>query len=200
MQKHPMLSVREAADLLGCDERWVREKLYNGSMKGEKKTVGMRDKWFVYKGEVDAVLAQKRSFTEAPGSSTIEVEERTVEAESEVQDFSPSMAWIEEERQRVRMLAEEMMQPLLETIRQQERELQSKDAQLRLLPDLQKQAEQQEKEASLKHVENEALKKQIEAMAQEKKAAEAVIAQMMDDIEKLKTPWWRRMFSAQKEA
>ena len=59
MYKHPMLSVKEAAAALGCDERWIREKLNQGQLKGEKRTIGMKDKWFVYKGEIDAAIARK---------------------------------------------------------------------------------------------------------------------------------------------
>lgn len=59
MYKHPMLSVKEAAAALGCDERWIREKLNQGQLKGEKKNIGMKEKWFVYKGEIDAALARK---------------------------------------------------------------------------------------------------------------------------------------------
>lgn len=70
MYKHPMLSVKEAAAALGCDERWIREKLNQGQLKGEKRTIGMKDKWFVYKGEIDAAIARKGPH--APLEQTIE--------------------------------------------------------------------------------------------------------------------------------
>jgi hypothetical protein len=50
MQKHPMLSVKEAAEALRIDERSVRDRLTNGTLKGEKKMVGLREKWFIYRG------------------------------------------------------------------------------------------------------------------------------------------------------
>lgn len=64
MYKHPMLTVKEAAAALGCDERWIREKLNNGQLKGEKKMIGMKEKWFVFKGEIDKAIARKN----LPGS------------------------------------------------------------------------------------------------------------------------------------
>ncbi len=66
MYKHPMLSVKEAAAALGCDERWVRERLNQGQLKGEKKNIGAKEKWFVYKGEIDAALARKGVFPSPP--------------------------------------------------------------------------------------------------------------------------------------
>src|ERR1700678_2623645 len=60
MNKHPMLSVKEAAQLMGCDERWVRERLNQGQLKGEKKNIGLKEKWFVYSGEVEAALEKRR--------------------------------------------------------------------------------------------------------------------------------------------
>lgn len=65
MYKHPMLSVKEAAVMLGCDERWIRERLNQGHLKGEKKNIGAKEKWFVYKSEIDAALARKGVFPTA---------------------------------------------------------------------------------------------------------------------------------------
>lgn len=59
MQKHPLLSVKEAAEALRLDERSVRERLTNGTLKGEKKMMGLREKWFVYKGAIDSALGKQ---------------------------------------------------------------------------------------------------------------------------------------------
>ena len=59
MQKHPMLSVKEAAEALRIDERSVRDRLANGTLKGEKKQIGLRDKWFVYAGAITSALAKQ---------------------------------------------------------------------------------------------------------------------------------------------
>jgi uncharacterized coiled-coil protein SlyX len=62
MQKHPMLSVKEAAEALKIDERSVRDRLTNGTLKGEKKMVGLREKWFVYSSAIQSALAKQDDF------------------------------------------------------------------------------------------------------------------------------------------
>jgi hypothetical protein len=59
MQKHPMLSVKEAAEALKIDERSVRDRLANGTLKGEKKMVGLREKWFIYSSALNNALAKQ---------------------------------------------------------------------------------------------------------------------------------------------
>lgn len=61
MQKNTMISVKDAAALLELDERSIRERLINGSLKGEKRNVGQREKWFVHAGSIEAELKEKRS-------------------------------------------------------------------------------------------------------------------------------------------
>jgi hypothetical protein len=93
------------------------------------------------------------------------------------------------------IVAEKLMKPLIEKLElqqellvQQRLELSDKDRQLRLLPDLQKQAEDRAKQLELEHVEKEALKKQVEALAQEKAQLEAELAESRQGF-------WKRMFS-----
>ena len=62
MQKHPMLSVKEAAEALKIDERSVRDRLANGTLKGEKKMVGLREKWFIYASALNSALAKQDDF------------------------------------------------------------------------------------------------------------------------------------------
>lgn len=195
MQKHPLLSVKEAAQLLRLDERSVRERLINGQLKGEKKSQGLREKWFVYKGSIDSALEKQQGFIGDPA----ELEEVTLEPESDESFEEPkhsadddSVDWIELNRDRVKSLAEEIVRPLMEKIEsqtevifEQKRLITEQDRQLRLLPDLQKQAEKQQQEVELRHVENEALKKQVAALQAQ--------------IEEQKKPWWKKMFSAAEE-
>ncbi|MBX9725464.1 MAG: hypothetical protein K2X81_28965, partial [Candidatus Obscuribacterales bacterium] len=61
MQKNAMISVKEAASLLDLDERSIRERLINGSLKGEKRSHGQREKWFVSAGAIEVELKQKKS-------------------------------------------------------------------------------------------------------------------------------------------
>lgn len=188
MQKHPMLTVKEAAVALGMDERSVREKLSLGQLKGEKKTVGQKDKWFIYKGEVDAALA-KRGVTPPPDANATQffgVEEDSHSGYDTVDAVSDD--WLEVNREKVKVLAEEIVKPLVqkieaqqEVIFEQKQAISDQDRQLRLLPDLQKQAEQRAQEVELKHVEIEALKKQIEAMEEQRQELEAKAGQAEEE-------------------
>jgi len=57
-----MISVKEAAALLDLDERSIRERLINGNLRGEKRSHGQRDKWYVYAGAIETELKQKRQY------------------------------------------------------------------------------------------------------------------------------------------
>lgn len=194
MQKHPLLSVKEAAAILRLDERSVRERLINGQLKGEKKSVGLREKWFVYSGSVEAARSKDSTLADA-GFTDV-----TIESEPFEHDFDPGAAeqptqeetdenWIELNRDRVKVLAEEIVKPLMEKIEQQaevifeqKKTLVDQDRQLKLLPDLQKQAEQRAQEVELRHVENEALKKQAAAL--------------QEQLEIARRPWWKKLFES----
>lgn len=184
MQKHPMLSVKEAAAALGCDERWIREKLNQGLMKGEKRNIGLKEKWFVYKGEVDAAVAKKTgqqhsklmredssevSYFGVDDGESIDAEVQTEPAEQ------TSVSPVLEELVRViaNQFAERLDQQKDVAFRLQ-RELEQKEQQLRLLPDLQKQlAEAQNKELELI-----ALQKQLAAMEQERRESQVALERM----------------------
>lgn len=196
MQKHPLLTVKQAAEMLRLDERSVRERLINGQLKGEKKSIGLREKWFVYSGSIEAAVAkQQGNFSPDaidPTDVTIEPEEENSTAtDSEAVDFQDfnddAEEWVQQNRDKVKVLAEEIVKPLMEKIEsqaevifEQKRAIADQERQLRLLPDLQKQAESQRHDVELKHVENEALKKQIVALQSELEAAQK--------------PWWKRWF------
>ena len=60
IQKNPMVTVAEAAAALGIDERTVREKLSKDEWKGEKRMIGLKEKWFMYRGELDRQIERLR--------------------------------------------------------------------------------------------------------------------------------------------
>jgi hypothetical protein len=60
MQIHPLFSVKKAAEVLGVEKQFLREQLENGMIRGEKRRVGERDKWFIYHGEVKDLRDTKR--------------------------------------------------------------------------------------------------------------------------------------------
>jgi hypothetical protein len=59
MQGTSMLTVKQVAAALGIDERSVREKLNQGTLKGTKKTIGQKDQWFVHQRDLDAELVRR---------------------------------------------------------------------------------------------------------------------------------------------
>lgn len=232
MQKHPMLSVKEAAEALRIDERSVRDRLANGTLKGEKKQVGLRDKWFVYASAINSALAKQgdmnfigNSMTVQEGSSrnivdttsipVSEVQETVDATYGELDDItlnqqpSPTASrgdWHPETKANLESLVETFMKPLVEKVATQERALLEQAAlvaqqekvieeqklQLRLLPDLQRRAEQEAeaaKKAELKLHEAAALKKQLDLIAETKslelKAKEAELAKMQSEISAL---------------
>lgn len=220
MQKHPMLSVKEAAEALRIDERSVRDRLTNGTLKGEKKMVGLREKWFIYSGAVQSALAKQDDMNFIGNSVAVQEsnEPQTIDATpvpfTETDDSfdttygdldevthtqAPAAAsrgdWHPESKANLESLVETFMKPLVDKIATQERALveqatvladqekaiEEQKRQLRLLPDLQKQAEERRKEAETKELEAIALAKQIDAMkaqAEEKASDLARLTQL----------------------
>lgn len=198
-----MVTVAEAAAILGIDARTVREKLSSGDWKGEKRMIGMKEKWFMYRGELDRQLerlqfGRPRERVSTQGLDSIfeptdQNEDETVEAESiEVQSEknAPEIGKILEDV--LTKVTEQFAKQLTvekEVILSLRRELEDKDRSLRLLPDLQKQAEHERKAAEMRALEIEALRKQIAAIEEEKQSLKAT-------VETLKAPWWKKWFSA----
>jgi hypothetical protein len=190
MNKHPMLSVKEAAQIMGCDERWVRERLNQGQLKGEKKNIGLKEKWFVYAGEVEAALEKRKGVpslstdylaatpgmtpvvpndersTISPVNDAIVVDDWTEEEDDEASDKSEDrLRWLQEQRQALAEIAEEMMRPLVVQLQEKDHQLENREKalqaanyqlgyaqgrlkdqeeQIKLLPDYQARAERAE--------------------------------------------------------
>ncbi len=208
MQKHPMLSVKEAAEALRIDERSVRDRLANGTLKGEKKQIGLRDKWFVYASAISSALAkqdgmnfignsvavQESNDPQAVDATTVSMadEQDTIDAtygdldEVAYTQAPPTLSrgdWHPENKANLESLVETFMKPLVDKVATQERALMEQAAlvaqqekiieeqkvQLRLLPDLQRRAEQEAeaaKAAELKLHEAAALQKQADMLAE----------------------------------
>ncbi len=229
MQKHPMLSVKEAAEALRIDERSVRERLANGTLKGEKKQVGLRDKWFVYASAISSALAKQDGNFIGNSVAVQDVRPNSVEATTvfvaeeqetidatygDLDDVTPPQStptpsrgdWRPENKANLESLVETFMKPLVDKVATQERALieqaalvaqqekviEEQKVQLRLLPDLQRRAEQEAeaaKAAELKLHEAAALKKQLDLMAESKalelQAKEAELSKMQSEISAL---------------
>lgn len=210
MQKHPMLSVKEAAEALRIDERSVRDRLANGTLKGEKKQIGLRDKWFVYASAISSALAkqdgmnfignsvavQESNEPQAVDATTVSVadEQDTIDATyGDLDEVAHTQAppppsrgdWHPENKANLESLVETFMKPLVDKVATQERALieqaalvaqqekviEEQKIQLRLLPDLQRRAEQEAeaaKAAEQKLHEAAALQKQANMVAEQK--------------------------------
>jgi len=192
------ISVKEAAGALGVSPRAIQYKLQNGDLKGTraKNQYGVAE-WRVWPNkEIAEKLSLKAGDKAEPASEAISFspsEAETVEAEEvsfegSEEDFDEPTNWRQVEMERLELMAEKLVKPLAERIEaqavalhEQEKVIEDQTRQLRLLPDLQKQAEGERKAADLRALENEALKKQIAALT--------------NKLEKLEQPWWKKWFS-----
>lgn len=227
IQKHPMLTVREAASALGIDERTVREKLTSGQIKGEKRLIGLKEKWFVYRGEIETLIERQRlprfdersaleqsfgpeSFDASPEQSEY-VDAEVNERPSQVEELVAIIA-----RQFAEKLDEEKR-----LIYDLKRELDDKDRQLRLLPDLEKRLREEEQNRNLESQKAMSLEKQVAAMKEEfeekrvlaiqtlestKQEKEAELKQVTEalsklqrEVQELKRPWWQKLFAPPEE-
>jgi len=60
MRVHPLFTVKKAAAVLNVDKQFLRQHLESGQIRGEKRRVGEKEKWFIYHGEVDDLRTSKR--------------------------------------------------------------------------------------------------------------------------------------------
>jgi hypothetical protein len=233
------ISVKQVAEALNLTPRAVIYRLEKGQLKGTQQPNAFgKQEWRVYptKEIVEGLKrVQQPSDNKAgqdDGALNFSPEEAEVvdaimgdDAGVPEQQQDDRQAWNDLAKDTLRSLAEELVRPLADTIREQQELLAEKDKiiaakeqQLRLLPDYQKQAEEERKAAELKALEAEALKKQIEAIqaqqeeeltakrkveelekAMEQLRAEdaARLEQLKEELEKLRTPWWKKMFQSQ---
>ncbi len=188
------VTVKEAADALGLTTRAITSRLAKGDLKGIQKTntYGVKE-WRIYPTKEIASKLKLDQDSDV-GENDFPPLEEAVDAETIYEEVQQAQhqTWVEEERSRLRLLAEEMMKPLVDTIRAQEQQLQEQGRQLKLLPDFQKQAEEERRAAHLKAVEAAALEKQIEALKAEKEESDkakkhmAVLERSLEEQERTK--------------
>lgn len=216
------VTVKEAAEALNISPRAVRDRINSGSLKGTQKenNYGVME-WRIYPTKEIAQKLNLDQESKAQDNDFPALEEAVdaemVGEEPEGAEATPHQAWVAEERQNMRMLAEEMMKPLLATIRDQERQILEQGAQLKLLPDFQKQAEADRQMAIEKAMEAEALSKQIEALKAAQEDAEAAkqknaelesalekqqaeLKAIQEQLQESQKPWWKKLFSAPPES
>lgn len=212
MQKNAVISVKEAAGLLELDERSIRERLINGSLRGEKRSHGQREKWFVYAAAIEAELKQKRNHQDvAEMLSNINSEpagplnfspditasqtDNTQTASSEIVDAEVAIdseqtrSWLGKERDAVRELVKEMIKPIAEQLHQKDRELQEATYRLGYIQGLMKEQEEQIKllpDFKSRAEEAESLKIELSAERTEAEQAKERAAALEQELEALK--------------
>ncbi|MBX9950351.1 MAG: hypothetical protein K2Y39_14375 [Candidatus Obscuribacterales bacterium] len=191
------ISVKEVAQALGLTERAVTYRLEKGQLNGTQTPNAFgKPQWRVFptKEILDGLkkLQPQDGATEnkqpgsqdinfSPDNQSVDVEE-AVYAEVEDSDTKQAQAdWQAVAQETLKSLAEELVRPLGETIKQQQQQLveqqqlliekdrliEDKERQLKLLPDLEMQAERERKNAEIKELETRALKKQIAALEEQ---------------------------------
>lgn len=197
-QEQPMLTVKEAAEILGVDPRTIREKLLTKQVRGEKRLHGLKEKWYVNKADIDA-LAQdqyersaelhEQRVTTDDIEPLFDAEDTTTSDAVEVDEVRDSK---QPDNSQLEMLIGAMTKQFSEELSQHKeivfelkKDLEEKERQLKLLPDLEKQARERQQAAELKEFENQALKKQLELIEEEKRLKEEEYSLSKEELELL---------------
>jgi hypothetical protein len=224
-----MVTVAEAASALGIDERTVREKLSKDEWKGEKRLIGMKEKWFMYRGELDRQVERLRIlrpqervstqgldgvFDQGDQSDQQSIDAQTIEVHADNSANEKLSIAFDEVLTKLTEQFSKQLNAEKDVVYTLKRELEDKDRQLRLLPDYQRQADDERKAAELKEMEAQALRKQILAMEEAQSRAELEAERILSEkeaqvsavqlqlqaltqsVEELKQPWWRKWFSS----
>jgi len=210
MQKNAVISVKEAAGLLELDERSIRERLINGSLRGEKRSHGQREKWYVYATAIEAELKQKKShqgvaemlsnianeesgtlnFDPEPHAGTVVNSTSSEIIDAEVaNDSGDARLWLSKERDAVRELVKEMIKPITEQLHQKDRELQEATYRLGYLQGQMKDQEEQIKllpDFQAKAEEAERLRIELSAERTEAEQARERAATLEQELEALR--------------
>lgn len=182
------ITVREAAHALNLTKRAVMYRLDGGKLKGIRvKTSHGLEEWRIYPNKeiLEGLqrLAQSNPVNEPSREPLTEEEIDAEEVDFEDESIVDDQRWQDTERDRIKIIAEEFMKPLLERIDNQSRALMQKEQELltlkvKLLPDLEKRAEEERKTAELKQMEIAALNKQIESLKEASSNTESTISHL----------------------
>ncbi|MDR3616532.1 MAG: helix-turn-helix domain-containing protein [Candidatus Obscuribacterales bacterium] len=188
MQIHPLVTVKKASAVLGIDRNTLRERLGSGEMKGEKRRVGEKEKWFIYHEEIENWLEKQRlpELTEQSDRlSTEGLSEIFDEVEENVVDET---VYITESMHREDLLLTQIVDQFANRLAQE----QSKQIKLEMALQAQTKLEKQVKELSNKLAVAELLRKgqSIEIASLTAKLESTQIA-----LEKAERPLWRRLFA-----
>ena len=170
-------SVEEAAQVLGTTDRTVRRMLSSGRLAGSQHLDKGKLVWRVHASKE---ILEKMCDADGLSSEEHVVDVVDTREDPDFQAENPNIrSWRAEAQSQAGTMAEQFWNQVaakfMERIELKDQvigslryELEEKDRQLRLLPDLEKHAEEERKSAELKSLEAEALRKQITALQEEK--------------------------------
>lgn len=175
------LTVREVANALSLTKRAVIYRLEKGQLKGTRVTNSNGvEEWRVYPNKEITQAIGNKSLSDITENSldfepepadVFDVEDIVAEAASDSSAPASNDSWRTVQTEHLETIVEKLVKPLTDRLEMQavalaekERVIEEQNRQLRLLPDLEKQAEAERKQAELASLESEALRKQIDAL------------------------------------
>ena len=188
MQIHPLVTVKKASAVLGIDRNTLRERLGSGEMKGEKRRVGEKEKWFIYHEEIENWLEKQRlpELTEQTDRLSTEGLSEIFD-ETEEKEASDTV-YITESMHREDLLLTQIVDQFANRLAQE----QSKQIKLEMALQAQSKLEKQVVELSNKLAVAELLRKgqSVEIASLTAKLESTQVA-----LEKAERPFWRRLFA-----
>lgn len=209
--------LQEASTATELSEKTLRRNIKKGILKARKgKAVNAKIQVFITPDLLGKLQEPAQEDQEDDAClDNVQIDEFTVEEMSDSseestapqEDFSPEgQPKGMPDMETMKAFIGELMNPLVKRVeeqaivlQEQERIIEEQKTKLRLLPDLQSREENERKARELAELELLALKKQIEALQQEKEelgTSAQKAAELEKEIEILKAPWWKKWFSS----
>lgn len=227
VQTGQWMFLKEAEDKTGLSQKTLRRYIKKKALKTRRlgKTANARIQVFI----TDEISHQDDIVTDGELETNVAETYTTEEVdgeEEEVIDFAPEkQTQSVPNKEALQGLIEECMRPLITRIEEQaslladsQKTIETQKIQLRLLPDLERQAKEREEAANLKQFEIDALKKQLAEIESAKSAAESKARESEEkasefedsretfrqelellkaEMDKLQKPWWKKWFLPQ---
>lgn len=219
------VSLKDASDRTGLSQKTLRRYVKKKTLRTRRlgKSSNSPIQVFLTQELVNSKDAiEEEAIHEATVEEAFDEDDQYIEEEDI--DFRPgnSADDFEIRKEAFRAAIDECIKPLVNRIEEQatiiadkDREIADKERQLKLLPDLEKQAREKEEAANLRAFENDALKKQLELLQMEKvklekeakevgdkaeesgeksKQLEEELEMLRSEMDVLKKPWWKKWF------
>lgn len=216
MRIQPLVTVKKAAAVLGVDKETIRTKLASGEIKGERRRVGSKDKWFVYPGQLEQLMEQKDflALDELEKSERLDIDDmvelfdedeqrelpgaKQSEESSTISSMSPAHQSPEDRQQlvpafcagtslEVKVVLEQLIQTMTREFSQALSEEKRRAAQLEVEIEEQKQILKVASESEL------AANLKAAALNEELSALKSTVSDLKMELS-TKNSWWRRLF------